>query len=84
MGDPLYAPGITINAEIDGRFPGRGSEPTPDNLIDLKELIKATNSDLGIGFDGDGDRSIIIDENAEAVWGDKTLSLVSKEFMKTV
>jgi phosphomannomutase/phosphoglucomutase len=73
----------TINSDIDGSFPGRGSEPTPDNLIDLKALIKATNSDLGIGFDGDGDRSIIIDENTEAVWGDKTLSLVSKEFMKT-
>jgi phosphomannomutase/phosphoglucomutase len=73
----------SINAEIDGAFPGRGSEPTPDNLVDLKELIKATRSDLGIGLDGDGDRSIIIDEKAEAVWGDKTLSLVSQEFMKT-
>ena len=73
----------TINTEIDGSFPGRGSEPTPDNLVDLKELIKATGSHLGIGYDGDGDRSIIIDENAEAVWGDKTLSLVAQEFMKT-
>jgi phosphomannomutase/phosphoglucomutase len=72
-----------INTEIDGSFPGRGSEPTPDNLVDLKELIKATGSDLGIGYDGDGDRSIIIDENANAVWGDKTLSLVAQEFMKT-
>lgn len=73
----------TVNTEIDGTFPGRGSEPTPSNLVDLKELIKATDSDLGIGYDGDGDRSIIIDENAEAVWGDKTLSLVAQEFMKT-
>jgi phosphomannomutase/phosphoglucomutase len=72
----------TVNAEIDGGFPGRGSEPTPENLIDLKELIKATKSDIGIGFDGDGDRSIIIDENAEAVWGDKSLSLVAQEFLK--
>jgi phosphomannomutase / phosphoglucomutase len=72
----------TINAEIDGEFPGRGSEPTPSNLTDLKNLIKATDADLGIGFDGDGDRSIIIDENAEAVWGDKTLSLVAQEYLK--
>jgi len=79
LGCKLY----TINTEIDGSFPGRGSEPTPDNLVDLKELIKATGSHLGIGYDGDGDRSIIIDENAEAVWGDKTLSLVAQEFMKT-
>ncbi len=73
----------TINSEIDGSFPGRGSEPTPENLIDLKELIKATGSDLGIGFDGDGDRSITIDEKTDAVWGDKTLSLVAQEYMKT-
>jgi phosphomannomutase/phosphoglucomutase len=79
LGCKLY----TINTEIDGSFPGRGSEPTPDNLVKLKELIKATGSHLGIGYDGDGDRSIIIDENAEAVWGDKTLSLVAQEFMKT-
>ena len=79
LGSKLY----TINTEIDGAFPGRGSEPTPDNLVDLKELIKATGSDLGIGYDGDGDRSIIIDENANAVWGDKSLSLVAQEFMKT-
>ena len=78
LGCKLY----TINAEIDGSYPGRGSEPTPDNLVDLKELIKATGSDLGIGYDGDGDRSIIIDENSNAVWGDKTLSLVAQEFMK--
>ena len=73
----------TINSEIDGAFPGRGSEPTPENLVDLKELIKSTNADIGIGFDGDGDRSIIIDENSEAVWGDKILSLVADEFLKT-
>ena len=73
----------TLNSEVDGSFPGRGSEPTTENLTDLKELIKATKADLGIGFDGDGDRSIIIDEKSEAVWGDKTLSLVAQEYLKT-
>jgi phosphomannomutase/phosphoglucomutase len=72
----------TLNSDIDGAFPGRGSEPTPENLVDLKELIKSTDADIGIGFDGDGDRSIIIDEHAEAVWGDKSLSLVAQEFLK--
>jgi len=41
----------TLNAEIDGNFPGRGSEPTPESLGDLKMLINATGADLGIGFD---------------------------------
>jgi len=73
----------TVNAEIDGTFPGRGSEPTPENLGALKEIMKATGAHIGIGFDGDGDRSIVIDENGVAVWGDKTLSLVADWYMET-
>lgn len=73
----------TVNTEIDGSFPGRGSEPTPENLGALKEIMKATGAHMGIGFDGDGDRSIVIDENGVAVWGDKTLSLVADWYMET-
>ena len=73
----------TVNAEIDGSFPGRGSEPTPENLGALKEIMKATGAHMGVGFDGDGDRSIVIDENGVAVWGDKTLSLVADWYMET-
>ncbi len=73
----------TVNAEIDGSFPGRGSEPTPENLGALKEIMEATGAHLGVGFDGDGDRSIVIDENGVAVWGDKTLSLVADWYMGT-
>lgn len=72
----------TVNAEIDGSFPGRGSEPTPENLSALKALISATDADFGIGFDGDGDRSIVMDEKGNAVWGDKSLSLVTQWFME--
>ncbi|HUV33466.1 MAG TPA: phosphoglucosamine mutase [Candidatus Desulfaltia sp.] len=71
----------TVNAELDGGFPGRGSEPTPENLGALRDLIEATGADLGIGFDGDGDRSIIMDEKGEAVWGDKSLSLIADWYL---
>ena len=73
---------FTVNTEIDGAFPGRGSEPTPENLTALKDLIFATDSDFGIGFDGDGDRSIVMDEKGNAVWGDKSLCLVTQWFME--
>ncbi len=73
----------TVNTEIDGSFPGRGSEPTPENLGALKEIMKATGAHMGIGFDGDGDRSIVIDENGVAVWGDKILCLVADWYMET-
>ena len=71
----------TVNAELDGSFPGRGSEPTPENLDALKDLIGATGADMGIGLDGDGDRSIIMDEKGEAVWGDKSLSLIADWYL---
>jgi phosphomannomutase/phosphoglucomutase len=73
----------TVNTEIDGSFPGRGSEPTPENLGALKAVMKTTGAHMGVGFDGDGDRSIVIDENGVAVWGDKTLSLVADWYMET-
>jgi phosphomannomutase/phosphoglucomutase len=73
----------TVNTEIDGSFPGRGSEPTPENLGALKEIMKSTGAHMGIGFDGDGDRSIVIDEDGVAVWGDKILCLVSDWYMET-
>ena len=50
-----------INQNIDGKFPGRGSEPTPQNLSELSQTVIENNADFGIAFDGDGDRSIFCD-----------------------
>jgi len=66
----------TINEEIDGDFPGRGSEPTPQNLDELSKLIIQTNSDFGVAFDGDGDRSIFSDENGKVLTGDSSALLL--------
>ncbi|MCX6647986.1 MAG: phosphoglucosamine mutase [Candidatus Bathyarchaeota archaeon] len=71
----------TVNAELDGRFPGRQSEPRPDNLGDLKELVKATGADIGVAFDGDADRSIFLDERGEVLWGDRSFALVASYYM---
>ncbi len=66
----------TINEMIDGDFPGRGSEPTPQNLDELSKLVVDTNSDFGIAFDGDGDRSIFCDENGKILTGDSSALLL--------
>ncbi|MBN1683684.1 phosphoglucosamine mutase [Candidatus Bathyarchaeota archaeon] len=71
----------TINSDIDGTFPGRESEPRPDNLSNLQELVKTTGSDLGVAFDGDGDRSIFLDENGEILYGDRSFALTAKDFL---
>ena len=61
-----------INEEINGDFPGRGSEPTPQNLDELSKLVVDTNSNFGIAFDGDGDRSIFCDETGKILTGDSS------------
>ena len=66
----------TINEEIDGDFPGRGSEPTPQNLDELSKLVVDTSSNFGIAFDGDGDRSIFCDETGKILTGDSSALLL--------
>ena len=72
----------SINANIDGTFPGRLPEPRPENLKEIAVTVKAVGADLGVAFDGDADRSIFIDENGEAYWGDKTFALIAKYFWR--
>jgi phosphomannomutase/phosphoglucomutase len=72
----------SINANIDGTFPGRPPEPRPENLQEIALTVKAVGADLGVALDGDADRSIFIDENGEIHWGDKTFALIEKHFLK--
>ncbi len=73
---------ILVNENIDGKFPGRGSEPTPQNLFVLADAVKKNNADLGIAFDGDGDRSIFCDNNGEILTGDKSALVLAKYILK--
>jgi phosphomannomutase/phosphoglucomutase len=73
---------ITINKKIDGSFPGRGSEPTPENLQELAKKVVKTKANLGIAFDGDGDRSIFCDNKGEILTGDRSALLLSKFILK--
>ena len=72
----------TINANIDGTFPGRPPEPRPENLGDLAATVKASGADLGVAYDGDADRSIFVDEKGNIIMGDKTFALVAKYFLE--
>jgi phosphomannomutase/phosphoglucomutase len=72
---------ITINSQIDGSFPGRGSEPTPDNLGMLSNTIKENSADLGIAFDGDGDRTIFCDEKGNVYGGDKSGAVLTEHVL---
>ena len=73
---------ITINRQIDGSFPGRGPEPTPYNLQELSSAVVKNNANLGIAFDGDGDRSIFCDNKGMLLSGDKSALLLSNYLLK--
>lgn len=73
---------VLINEKIDSNFSGRGSEPTPQNLDKLSDMIIKSKADLGIAFDGDGDRSIFCDESGKILTGDRSALLLSKYIIK--
>lgn len=65
---------VVLNAQPDGNFPARKSEPTEESLGDLAQVVKGLNSDIGIAFDGDGDRAAFIDEKGKFVDFDTLLA----------
>jgi len=71
-----------VNQNIDGTFPGRGSEPTPQNLSELSKIVTENNADVGIAFDGDGDRSIFCDNNGNILSGDKSALALTQHILK--
>jgi phosphomannomutase/phosphoglucomutase len=71
-----------VNENIDGNFPGRGSEPTPENLSLLSQTVIENNADVGIAFDGDGDRSIFCDNKGNILTGDKSALLLTQHILK--
>ena len=74
---------ITINGNIDGDFPGRGSEPTPENLKTLSSMVKNSEADFGVAYDGDGDRSLFCDEEGKVHWGDMVGTAIVRYLLKT-
>ena len=73
---------IAINDTPDGRFPGHLPEPTEETLKDLQKLVKESDVDFGVGFDGDGDRVVFVDDRGEIIPGDITLAIYVKHLEK--
>ncbi|MEE9310713.1 MAG: phosphomannomutase/phosphoglucomutase [Cocleimonas sp.] len=70
--------------ELDGTFPNHSPDPTvPENLTDLIALVKKEKLDIGIAFDGDGDRMIAVDNNGKLLWPDRIMILLAQDVLKT-
>jgi len=74
---------VKLFTEPDSNFPNHHPDPTvTENLQDCIAAVKETNADLGIAFDGDGDRIGVIDETGRIIWGDELMVLLSREILK--
>jgi len=68
--------------EVDGTFPNHHPDPTlPETLEVLRETVADMGADLGIGFDGDGDRIGVIDDKGRVLWGDQLVAVYATEVL---
>jgi phosphomannomutase len=73
---------ILLNETIDGTFPAHHPDPTiPENLIQLQETVLREGCDLGIAFDGDGDRIGIVDSHGRILWGDQLMVVLARDVL---
>ena len=70
---------VTINSQMDGRFPGRLPEPSPEGLLGLGDLVRATGAALGIAHDGDADRAVFLDEQGQFIEENQEFALIADQ-----
>jgi phosphomannomutase len=71
-------------AQPDGRFPNRCSDPNEDGLGKLAEAVRHERASLGIAFDGDGDRMVILDENGKRLTPEQVAFVILAALLKNV
>ena len=73
---------VPLYCEVDGNFPNHHPDPAdPRNLEDLITVVKAEKADLGLAFDGDGDRLGVVTERGAIIWPDKLLMLFARDIV---
>ncbi len=73
---------IELYCEVDGNFPNHHPDPSkPDNLKDLIRVVKQVKADVGLAFDGDGDRLGVITTEGGIVWADRVLMLFAADVL---
>lgn len=71
-----------LYCDMDGSFPNHEADPTVvENMRDLVALVRERELDLGIGFDGDGDRIGVIDDRGNIIWGDQLMIIYAREIL---
>ncbi|MDM8569365.1 phosphomannomutase/phosphoglucomutase, partial [Thiotrichales bacterium HSG1] len=74
---------IKLFCEVDGNFPNHHPDPSvPNNLEDLISTVKNENADLGLAFDGDGDRLGVVDAAGRIIWPDRQMILYANDLLQ--
>jgi phosphomannomutase len=74
---------ILLNETIDGTFPAHHPDPTvAENLVQLQQAVAREHCDLGIAFDGDGDRIGVVDGRGQIWWGDQLMIVLAREVLE--
>lgn len=74
---------VELYSEPDPDFPNHHPDPTVEaNLADLVRAVRENDADVGIAFDGDGDRIGVVDEGGRVIWGDELMILYSRAVLK--
>lgn len=69
--------------DVDGNFPNHHPDPSrPENLKDIMKAVKDNNLDLGLAFDGDGDRVGVIDDKQNVIWADRQMMLYAADVLE--
>ncbi|MEE2694176.1 MAG: phosphomannomutase/phosphoglucomutase [Pseudomonadota bacterium] len=80
--DRLPGQHVVLNELIDGTFPSHHPDPTvAANLEQLIDTVKSKGADLGVAFDGDGDRIGVVDHQGTIVWGDQLLTIYARDLL---
>lgn len=73
---------IPLFCDVDGHFPNHHPDPgQPKNLVDLQAAVETHEADLGLAFDGDGDRLGVIDSKGQIIWPDRLMMLFAEDIL---
>ena len=76
---------IELFSEVDGNFPNHHPDPSkPENLKDVIQALKTTGAELGLAFDGDGDRLGIVTKEGETIYPDRQMTLFAQDVLSRV
>jgi len=73
---------IELYCEPDGAFPNHHPDPTlPEAMQDLVKKVRESGADFGVGYDGDGDRIGVVDDQGKLLWGDMLMIVFSRDIL---